>query len=102
MEYGYLNNKTNDYDRQTIINKTNCSSESPTSSSVSSSSNLSLKNQLMSTPFKSGYDEGTMTSSTSQIFATAASLHVDQNVSCFFLSLHFNLIIDFYVRHLIY
>lgn len=78
MEYGYQNNKITEYDRQTL-NKTVCSSESPTSSSVSSSSNLSLKNQLMSTPFKSSYDEGTMTSSTSQIFATAASLHVDQN-----------------------
>ena len=40
MEYGYQNNKITEYDRQTL-NKTVCSSESPTSSSVSSSSNLS-------------------------------------------------------------
>jgi len=98
MEYDYQNNKITEYDRQTL-NKTVCSSESPTSSSVSSSSNLSLKYQLMSTPFKSSYEEGTMTSSTSQIFATAASLHVDQNVGVF--NLFFVLNLFFYEIYLI-
>jgi len=53
----------------------------------------------MSTPFKAGHDEATMTSSTSQIFATAASLHVNQSDAVKFTRETMHLLAKFLAKH---
>ena len=73
-----------DYDRQ---NKSKIySSDSPTSSSISSSSysTRGQMSQLNKTPSNNDI-ETNMTSSTSQIFATAASFQLSQNVINYFI-----------------